>query len=165
MTGRDDDGPKAVRRLKRWAIAQKCRIVEETFVPGASVAMTARRNNVNANQVFGWRKKYRQGTLLDRKAFARTALPAPDPATSAGQALLRIGVVNHDGGICPLPMAAGHSAPPSREADNVTGLPESRRSVPGLIEIELRGGIKLRVDAGIDEAALRRVLAVLKDVA
>jgi transposase len=57
MTGRDDDGLKAMRRLRRWPVTQKCRIVEETFVPGASVAVVARRNNVNANQVFDWRKK------------------------------------------------------------------------------------------------------------
>jgi IS66 C-terminal element len=34
MTGRDEDAPKAVRRLKRWPTPLKCRIVEETFVPG-----------------------------------------------------------------------------------------------------------------------------------
>ena len=34
--------------------------------------------------------------------------------------------------------------------------------MPGIIEIELRNGIKVRVDAGIDDAALRRVLAVIR---
>ena len=34
-----------------------------------------------------------------------------------------------------------------------------------MIEISLRGGIKVRVEAGIDEAVLRRVLAVVKEVA
>ena len=74
-----------MRRLKRWPIAQKCRIVEETFVPGASVALVARRNNANSNQVFESRKKYRQGRLVDSKTLAKMALPAPD--------LIRIGVV------------------------------------------------------------------------
>ena len=35
----------------------------------------------------------------------------------------------------------------------------------GIIEIELGNGIKLRVDADFDEALLRRVLAVIKDMA
>jgi len=37
--------------------------VEETLVPGASVARVARRHEVNANQVFYWRKLYREGQL------------------------------------------------------------------------------------------------------
>jgi transposase len=36
-------------------------IVEETLQPGASVAVIARRHDVNANQVFHWRKLYREG--------------------------------------------------------------------------------------------------------
>jgi transposase len=140
--------------MKRWPIAQKCRIVEETFVPGTSVAIVARRNDVNTNQVFGWRKQYRQGTLVDKKARAMAALPAPE--------LARIGVVDHGGVIRPLPVSVP-SVPAPHEPGKVTQVLESRP--PGLIEIELRGGIKVRVDTCIDEAALRRVLAVIKESA
>ena len=38
-------------------------IVEETLVPEASVSRVARRHDVNANQVFYWRKLYREGRL------------------------------------------------------------------------------------------------------
>jgi transposase len=38
-------------------------VVEETLRPGASVAVIARRHGVNANQVFHWRKLYREGRL------------------------------------------------------------------------------------------------------
>ena len=38
-------------------------VVEETLLPGASVAVIARRHGVNANQVFQWRKLYREGRL------------------------------------------------------------------------------------------------------
>ena len=38
-------------------------VVEETLQPGASVAVIARRHGVNANQVFHWRKLYREGQL------------------------------------------------------------------------------------------------------
>jgi transposase len=37
--------------------------VEETLLPGASVSRVARRHDVNANQVFYWRKRYREGQL------------------------------------------------------------------------------------------------------
>jgi hypothetical protein len=37
--------------------------VEETLVPGASVSRVTRRNDVNANQVFHWRKLYHEGRL------------------------------------------------------------------------------------------------------
>ncbi len=43
--------------------AEKRRIVEETLVRGASVAVVARRHEVNANLVFGWRKLYQKGLL------------------------------------------------------------------------------------------------------
>jgi transposase len=39
------------------------KIVEETLVPGASVARVARRHEINANQVFYWRKLFREGRL------------------------------------------------------------------------------------------------------
>jgi transposase len=42
---------------------EKRRIVEETMQPEASVARVARAHGVNANQVFAWRRLYRQGLL------------------------------------------------------------------------------------------------------
>lgn len=42
---------------------ERRQIVEETLQPGASVAVIARRHVVNANQVFHWRKLYREGRL------------------------------------------------------------------------------------------------------
>jgi len=42
---------------------------------------------------------------------------------------------------------------------------DERAVAAGLVEIELPGGAKVRVDAQVDELALRRVLAALKAVA
>jgi len=53
---RDREGSVAGQRQRR-SIAEKRRIVEETLTPGASVARVARAHGVNANQVFGWRRK------------------------------------------------------------------------------------------------------------
>ena len=49
---------------KRWSVEEKRRIVELTLVPGASVARVAQAEGVNANQVFLWRRSYRNGELL-----------------------------------------------------------------------------------------------------
>jgi transposase len=54
--------PKQITRRRR-SVEEKRRIVEETLEAGASVARVARRHAVNANQVFYWRKKYREGRL------------------------------------------------------------------------------------------------------
>ena len=59
------------RTQRRYRSKQERRaVVEETLQAGASVAVIARRHGVNANQVFHWRKLYREG-LLD------VAPPAP----------------------------------------------------------------------------------------
>src|SRR6201984_683815 len=50
-------------KRRRRSLEEKRRIVEETWEPGASVARVARQHAVNANQVFYWRKKYREGRL------------------------------------------------------------------------------------------------------
>ena len=49
---------------RRYRSKQERRqVVEETLQPGASVAVIARQHGVNANQVFHWRKLYREGRL------------------------------------------------------------------------------------------------------
>jgi transposase len=53
--------PAAKRRYR--SKAERRQIVEETLQPGASVAVIARQHEVNANQVFHWRKLYREGRL------------------------------------------------------------------------------------------------------
>jgi transposase len=46
-----------------WSRHEKRQIVEETLRAGASVPVVARAHEVNANQVFYWRKLYREGGL------------------------------------------------------------------------------------------------------
>jgi transposase len=54
-------GPR--KKLRRRSIKERREIVEETLIAGASVSRVARRHDVNANQVFYWRKLYREGRL------------------------------------------------------------------------------------------------------
>ena len=53
-------------KKRRRTIKERREIVEETLLPGASVSRVARRHDVNANQVFYWRKLYREGQLGSR---------------------------------------------------------------------------------------------------
>ena len=55
-------------KRKRRSVEEKRRIVEETLKPGASVARVAQRHAINANQIFAWRKRYREGQLGSRAA-------------------------------------------------------------------------------------------------
>ena len=73
-------------KRRRRSLEEKRRIVEETLAAGASVARVARRHAVNANQVFYWRKKYREGRL--GKVSSSNLLPvtiSEIPTNKSGQ--------------------------------------------------------------------------------
>jgi transposase len=59
----DKQSELPVRR--RRSKQERRRIVEESFEPGVSVARLARTHEVNSNQIFHWRKLYREGLLAD----------------------------------------------------------------------------------------------------
>jgi transposase len=62
MAARDGAGERRrTRSLDEWN-----RIVEEAFAPDASVAGVARRHGLNANLVFEWIRRSREG-LRDRR--------------------------------------------------------------------------------------------------
>lgn len=61
--------------------AVKRSIVEETLQPGASVARIARKHGLNANQVFLWRKAYREGLLPEPTPTLLPVTLAPSAAT------------------------------------------------------------------------------------
>jgi transposase len=61
---------KAAKARQRRSLAEKQQIVEETLVPGRSVAAVARAHGINANQIFAWRRLYQSGQLVDRRSRA-----------------------------------------------------------------------------------------------
>ena len=72
-------------RKNRWRTKGERRaIVEETLLPGASVSRVARRHDVNANQVFHWRKLYREGRLGTTTNFLPVKI-ANEPALEAAK--------------------------------------------------------------------------------
>ena len=62
---------------RRRSVDEKLAIVRETFELGASVSGVARRHQVNANQVFAWRKLYQDGSLSAVSA-GEQVVPASD---------------------------------------------------------------------------------------
>ncbi len=66
--GRDDGGVAPGRRRRSWSLYEKRRIVEESLADGASLAEVARRHDLNANQLFTWRRQF---GMLERFGSAR----------------------------------------------------------------------------------------------
>jgi transposase-like protein len=119
-----------------------------------------RRYEVNANQLFEWRKQYREGRLGHDKPAARPALPAiREPG------LIRIGVIDHEGEVRPLPATAEPSALPSLPPPMEAAVPQhGSAAIAGRIEIELPNGIKVRVDGEVSERALTVALVAAKEL-
>ena len=53
-----DTRVRSGRRRRSWPEALKREIVAASLAPGASVSVVAQQYDVNANQVFAWRKLY-----------------------------------------------------------------------------------------------------------
>lgn len=69
---------------RRRSVEGKLAIVRETFEPGATVSGVARRHQMNANQVFAWRKLYQNGSLSAVSA-GEQVVPASDLAEAMKQ--------------------------------------------------------------------------------
>jgi len=74
-------------KRRRRTVEEKRRIVEETLEAGASVARVARRHAINANQVFYWRKQYREERLGKNQSSKLLPVTLSDPKSGrAGRA-------------------------------------------------------------------------------
>ncbi|AOG12786.1 transposase family protein (plasmid) [Agrobacterium sp. RAC06] len=52
-------------RRRRWPTAERLPIVHETYEPDVTVSIVARRDGIQPNQLFAWRKLAAQGALTD----------------------------------------------------------------------------------------------------
>jgi len=109
-------------------------VVEETLVPGASIAGVALKHRLNANLVFTWRRK-----LL------------PALARAGGRAVKLLPVTITDS-VAQTSATAGESVG--------SGKPVRRYRTRGVIEIELNGA-RLVLKGAVDSEALRVVLSAL----
>ena len=126
---------------RRWTLAEKQRIVAESYGGPRLVSATARRNGLSASQLFTWRRLSQEGRLVeaDETTTFAPAIISAEPTTGGAPSLLeRIDDAESSSSLS-RPVAA-----------------------PSRIEIVLARGRRVIVDAGVDAAALARVLAVLE---
>lgn len=119
---------------QRRTIEEKRRIVEETLAPGTSVAVIARRHEVNANLVFGWRRLYHQGLLEVREGGVELAMMPVTKAASRRRRSKRF-----------------KATPPA----------PSKRSVSGPIEIRFPSGDRISLPGPVDPKALAHLIDLL----
>lgn len=125
-------------RRRRWTFADKARIVEESFEKDVSVCAVARRHGIAQGLLFTWRRQARDGRLGrgDQAPFFVPVVASLEPPPS----------------VLALTSVAVPDTAPS---------PRPRRGKTGVIEIDLGGGRRLKVDRDVDAGALRRVLDAL----
>ena len=105
---------------------------------GGRVSVVALRHGISDSLLYNWRSAWR----------AAVSMRAPH-----GVEFVPLGVVGRAGDTSPAMLPApAHAAPPNKP----------RRERTGLIEIELPNGIRVHIDACVDELALSRILAVVK---
>jgi transposase len=80
------DTNKRRRRHRSWPEAVKREIVAATAVPGSSVSLVARRYDVNANQVFAWRRRYREAAAEPVGLHLMPVTVMPDPPVGTAPA-------------------------------------------------------------------------------
>ncbi|AYZ98903.1 IS3 family transposase [Burkholderia sp. AU29985] len=155
-------------RRRRRTAQEKIAIVQETLEPGASVSAVARRHGVNANQVFGWRKQYQEGSLAAVKA-GETVVPASELAAAIkeikelqrllGKKTLEVEILKEavEWGRfkkpdCALALAAGGR--PMKTVCEVLGVARAAVAVKRVRSSDWRDGRRARVtnDAGLVEA-------------
>ena len=87
------------RRNRSWPEALKREIVAASFAPGSSVSVIARHYDVNANQVFGWRKRYRDAPRAPAVLSAPQLMPVvvtAEPDAAATQPTTGPGTIEID---------------------------------------------------------------------
>jgi len=141
---------------RTWSLDERQRIVDEAFAPDASVAAVARRHGLNANLVFKWIRRAREGWLDRRRAPAQEADASAVARDSDAPAFVPVKLVELNAVTVPA------SAPPLA---STTSVREPRRSARrGAMEISLPNGARVSLDADVDSEALRRVLSALGDL-
>jgi transposase len=130
-----------VERRRRFSVEQKLAVLAEATAPGANMSEIARRHGLVPAQVYKWRRLAELGVIGMPGASELPSFVAVE--------------ITKDVPSLPSPV------PESRPA-RVNDVPRRwRRKKAGLIEIELEGGRRVRVDRDVDAAALERVLDVL----
>ena len=136
----------------------RARLVEASQAPGACVRDLAQRHGVCVSLIYRWRRS------VAPRARASGSGRTERPAGEGPLEFVPIGVFGRAADEGPAALITGPVGNPAASAcmpsPNTT-----MQARPGLIEIDLADGTRLRVDAFVNERALRRVLTVLKATA
>ena len=142
---------------RRWTVEQKLMIIGEAFSPGSPQAAVLERHEIGSGQLYTWRRQLLDGELGGQRA----GIGVLGPMAQASPAFARVEIAPS----C-VP-ALSHGAPVDAVAG--TGLAsiiaDDQKAVAGrrgVIEIELRSGIRVRVEGLVEAEALGCVLDVLE---
>ena len=147
MAARDGAG----ERRRTRSLDERKRIVEEALASGVSVAAVARRHGVNANLVFKWIRRSREGWRDRRREPANEKPVVVVPLEGGAPAFVPVKLLALD----------APSAPPPSEVMAKAARQTRRGAGRGAMEISLPNGAKVSLDAEVDAEALRRVLLAL----
>lgn len=131
---------------RNWRPEEKRGIALASLAPGAMPSAICRQHGIGSGQLSVWRQQLREGKLGH----------PPPPVLHFAQAVVAQTQTLAAPEV-PLPMS-GHPAAPSRRQKY-----RSPSMNGELIEIALPNGMVVRVGADVDQAALGRVLAALKN--
>src|SRR5215467_11134646 len=140
MNGRVEviTGPE---RRRRWSDEEKLQLVAEACQLGNSVSQVARARGVSASQLFGWRRKaISKGLITDRRLEQRTA-----------KALTFASVE-----------IAKEQSPPDAGGKVRSARRPAVTRISGSIEIELKGGDRVRVEGCADAGLVVRIISSLR---
>ena len=132
-----DTKPVPASGRRRWPEAVKRELVAATFEPGASVSIVARRHDVNANQLFKWRRQL--GGRSD-DASVEPVRMLPVEITSPTLATPRRSAPARD--------------PGRRRAEIALRAGAAPTAVAGLVEIKLPGGARVTITGKVDPATV-----------
>lgn len=132
-----------VERRRQWTPREKAALMAEVEAEGGQVSVVAGRHGISKSLLYNWRSAWKAAALA-----RQASLPA-----SPG--FIQLGVIAEPTGDREL-MRRPSDAPCPRG----TRLALAERV--GVIEIDLPGGVRVRVDSGVTEKALRRVLSAVK---
>jgi transposase len=130
---------------------ERKRIVEEALASGVSVAAVARRHGLNANLIFKWIRRSREGWRDRRREPAKEKPVLAALPERGGSAFVPVKLLELDAASAPPPSDV--AAKPARQT--------RRGARRGAMEISLPNGAKVSLDAEVDAEALRRVLSAL----
>jgi transposase len=156
LSGIEAGGAGAGAGVKRRSrsVAERQRIVDASLAPGASVASVARANGVNANLVFKWIRRSREGWSDRRRGAGKRVSSASAAKGIESPAFVPVRLIEAD-------RAAAKLAPAGSEIASRQRRESLRPSPRGVMEIKLPNGAWVRVEAGVDGEALHLVLSTL----